>query len=69
MKKLNFEQMETTIGGKFLACASQVTGGMSTLWGAAALLAFGATPVGWIVFGFGAVSFLASAAADPYACG
>ena len=69
MKKLSLEQMEKTQAGKFLSCFSQVTGGMGTLWGAAAIMAFGVTPVGWMIFGLGALSLAASAIADPYACG
>ncbi len=71
MKTLNFEQMEGIRAGSLrraLSCVGQVGSGMSTLWGAAALLAFGATPAGWIVLGFGAIGLAASLAADPTAC-
>ena len=71
MKTLNFEQMEMVQAGglkKTLACISQVAGGMDVLWSAAAILAFGLTPVGLLLFGFGAVSLLAGAASDPTAC-
>jgi len=69
MKTLSLEQMETTGGGKFLACASQVAGGMGVLVTVASIGIFALGPVGWIAFGFSVASLAAGAASDPYACG
>jgi len=69
MKTLNFEQMERINGGmEALACISQVAGGMSALVTIAAIGSFALGPIGWFAFGLGALSFVASAFADPYAC-
>jgi hypothetical protein len=71
MKTLTFEQMENVMAGdmrKALTCASQVAGGMSTLFTIAAIGSFALGPVGWIAFGLGAISLGASVIADPYAC-
>jgi hypothetical protein len=71
MKTLNFEQMEGLSAGSLrsaLSCVSQVTGGMGTLGGIAAILAFGTNPIGWGIFALGAISLLAGTASDPTAC-
>ena len=71
MKTLTLNQMENITAGslkKTLTCVSQVAGGMDVLWSAAAVITFGATPVGLIILGFGVASFIASAVADPNAC-
>jgi hypothetical protein len=68
MKTLNFEQMEFVHGGRFLACFSQVTGGMGTLAGIAAALTFASNPIGLIILGLGALSLAAGVASDPSAC-
>ena len=71
MKTLNFEQMEMVQAGglkKTLACISQVAGGMDVLWSAAAILAFGLTPISVILLSFGAISLISGAASDPTAC-
>lgn len=69
MKNLSFEQMEELNGGSnLLDCISQTAGGMDILFSAGALLAFGATPVGWICLGFGAIGLTASLLSNPYAC-
>jgi hypothetical protein len=71
MKTLTLEQMEAVNGGsmkKMLSCVSQVAGGMGTLAGVAALLAFGSNPIGLSIFILGALSFGAGAASDPTAC-
>jgi hypothetical protein len=68
MKTLNFEQMEFVHGGKFLACVSQVAGGMSVLTTLAAIGSFALGPVGWFAFGLGAISLVAGVIADPSAC-
>jgi hypothetical protein len=68
MKKLNLEQMENVNGGKFLACLGQVAGGMGVLGTVASIGIWSLGPVGWVVFGLGAVALAADMAADPYAC-
>jgi hypothetical protein len=68
MKTLNFEQMESVHGGRFLACFSQVTGGMGTLAGIAAALTFATNPVGWGILLIGGISLVAGIASDSTAC-
>ena len=71
MKTLTIEQMENVTAGNLkrsLTCASQVAGGMSALVTIAAIGSFALGPIGWFAFGLGALSFVASAIADPYAC-
>ena len=68
MEKLNFEQMENVNGGSnFTDCASQVLGGMGTLGGAAAALAWGG-PLCWVILGFGAGSLAFGLAGNIDAC-
>jgi hypothetical protein len=71
MKTLTIEQMEFVYGGslrQFLSCVSQVTGGIGTLAGIAAALAFTTTPIGLIILGLGALSLATGVASDPTAC-
>jgi hypothetical protein len=68
MKTLSMEQMENTKAGKFLSCASQVTGGMGVLVAVASIGIFALGPVGWIGFGFSVASLAFGAASDPNAC-
>ena len=71
MKTLTIEQMERIEGGslrKALSCISQVAGGMGTLAGIAAVLAFTTNPVGLVILGLGALSLAAGMASDPTAC-
>jgi hypothetical protein len=69
MKKLTFEQMESISGSKFSwYCLGHIAGGMDVLWSTAAMLAFGCSPVGLIILGFGAISLIAGGVADPTAC-
>jgi hypothetical protein len=71
MKTLNLEQMEGVKAGSLksaLSCVSQVTGGMGTLGGVAAILTFGTNPIGWGIFALGAISLIAGVASDPTAC-
>jgi hypothetical protein len=71
MKTLSFEQMANVNGGtlkKTLTCISQISGGISTLVTVAAIGIFVIGPVGWLAFGFGAISLIGGVAADPTAC-
>ena len=69
MKTPELTKMETISGGRFLSCFSQETGGVGTLAGITAGLAFGSNPVGWGILILGGISLAAGVASDPSACG
>ena len=50
MKELSFEKMEGFKGGD---CFSQIAGGVPLIWG----LAIMAGPIGWVVWGAGALLY------------
>ncbi|MCR5697557.1 MAG: hypothetical protein K6G73_11360 [Marinilabiliaceae bacterium] len=69
MKKLTEEDLQDLNGAFGVAsCIGQVAGGMGTIGGLAAALAFGSNPIGWTILGLGAISLAAGFIADPWGC-